>query len=75
VTSGGGTSTTQKSSLFASRPMCSCGRDCVELGNDLCRYCRADYEERQYHREQEAAYYSEQQAEYEAWLNQQGPAS
>ncbi len=55
--------------------MCSCGRDEVELGCDLCRYCRADYEERQYHREQEVACYAEQQAEYEAWLNEQGPKS
>lgn len=56
-----------------SRQTCSCGRAEVELGCDLCRYCRADYEERQYHREQEAAYNADQQAEYEAWLNEQSP--
>jgi hypothetical protein len=52
---------------------CSCGRAEVELGCDLCAYCRGDYEERQMHREQEAAFNAEQQAEYDAWLNAQAP--
>lgn len=51
--------------------MCSCGRDQVELGCDLCRYCRVDYEERQMYREQEAAWSAEQQVEYEARLKEQ----
>lgn len=47
------------------RATCSCGRAEVEQGCDLCAYCRADHEE--------AAYRAERQAEYEAWLNEQGP--
>lgn len=49
--------------------MCSCGRCEVELGCDLCRFCRADYEERQFHREQQDAYTEDQQREYEEWIN------
>jgi len=33
--------------------MCSCGRAEVELGNDLCGYCRQDYERQQEEREEE----------------------
>jgi hypothetical protein len=38
------------------------------------RFLHADYDERQMHREQEAAYNAEQQAEYDAWMNTQGPS-
>lgn len=57
------------------RARCSCGRAEVELGCDLCAYCRADYEERQYYDEQEESYAAEQQAQYDAWLNEQAPGS
>ena len=55
--------------------MCSCGRAEVELGCDLCRKCRYDYEERQYWREREQDRDAELQREYEAWLNEQGPTN
>lgn len=45
--------------------MCSCGRAEVELGCDLCPFCRSDYEERAYYGEMEQRYYEEQQNEYE----------
>lgn len=38
---------------MVSRPQCSCCRAEVEIGCDLCRYCREDYERRQWERVQE----------------------
>ena len=50
--------------------MCSCGRQKVEAGNDLCATCRHEYEFEQYRREEERRV---QQAEDEReWRSQVG---
>lgn len=48
--------------------MCSCGRTSVESGNDLCAYCRDDWEAEQVAREQEDEFYAAQEAEHDAAL-------
>lgn len=53
------------------RTLCSCGREEVELGCELCRICHSEYEERQYYRALEEEYYADQEAEYNAWLEKQ----
>jgi hypothetical protein len=45
-------------------PMCSCGREPVERGNDLCGYCRQEEEQRQQEREADE---EERQARLARW--------
>ncbi len=50
--------------------MCSCGRDVLEPGSDLCAFCRCDFEEAQYNREQQTKYNQEQQEKYDSYLKE-----